>query len=440
MSSGITRRKFIKGTAAAAGLTVLASTFRTHAYAANEKLNTALIGVGGQGSSSHGAALGENLVAMCDADQGRMADLAKRVPQAKTYTDWRKMLDAHKNINAVFIATPDHTHFPAAYAAINRGMSTYVEKPMTHSIWEARTLAAAARKAKVATQMGNQGHSSEGWRVLCEYVWAGLLGDVTLVECSTDRPIWPQGLERPNRTDPIPPSMNWEAWIGAAPMRPFVNGTYHPFVWRGWLDFGCGALGDMGCHIMDGAFWALKLGEAKTCTVEAEVDAPYKETFPRWTVITYKFPARGKMPPVTLKWYDGGKREPRPPQLEEKRNLAGDGHSIFHGSKNVMVADCYGGSVRIIPESKQRETPRPPRTLPRAGDHRGDFLAACKGGPPASSNFDYAGPFTEMVLLGVLALRLRQPINWDFATMKAAGLPAADAIIHRQYRPGWVNI
>jgi predicted dehydrogenase len=440
MSPGITRRKFLQGTAAAAGVTVLASTFRTHAYAANEKLNTALIGVGGQGGASHGAALGENLVALCDADQGRMADLAKRVPQAKTYTDWRKMLDAHKNINAVFIAVPDHSHFPAAYAAISRGMSTYVEKPMTHSIWEARTLAQAARKAKVATQMGNQGHSNEGWRVLCEYVWAGALGDVTLVECSTDRPSWPQGLERPNRTDPIPPSMNWEAWIGAAPMRPFVNDVYHPFKWRGWLDFGCGALGDMGCHIMDGAFWALKLGEAKTCTIEAEVDAPYKETFPRWTVITYKFQARGKMPPVTLKWYDGGKREPRPPQLEEKRNLDGGGHSIFHGTKNVMVADCYGGSVRIIPESKQRETPRPPRILPRAGDHRGDFLAACKGGPPASSNFDYAGPFTEMVLLGVLALRLRQPIKWDFATMKAANLPAADAIIHRQYRRGWVNI
>jgi hypothetical protein len=296
--------------------------------------------------------------------------------------------------------------------------------------------------------MGNQGSAADGFRRAVETIQDGLIGQVHEVHVWTNRPVWPQAMDRPVGEDPIPPTLDWDVWIGPAAMRPYVGshdpdkkeGAYEPFNWRGWQDFGCGALGDMGCHIMDGAFWALKLGEAKTCTVEAEVDAPYQETFPKWSVITYKFPARGKMPPVTLKWYDGGKREPRPPELEQDRNLDGGGHSIFHGTKNVMVADCYGSSVRIIPESKQKETPRPEKTLPRAGDHRGDFLRACKGGPPASSHFDYAGPFTEMVLLGVLALRLRQPIQWDFATMKAANLPAADAIVHRQYRPGWVNI
>jgi predicted dehydrogenase len=440
MPHRMNRRRFLQGAAtAAAGLTVLTGGFRTSAYAQNEKLHTALIGVGGQGGASHGAATGETLVAMTDVDENRFRDLAGKQPQAKTYTDYRQMFDKHKDIQATFIATPDHTHFPAAMRAIAAKSGVYVEKPLTHSIWEARTLAEAARRAKVATQMGNQGHSNEGWRVLCEYMWSGALGNVTEVHMSTNRPVWPQNLDRP-ASKPVPQGLNWDAWIGTAPMREFHD-NLHPFAWRGWWDFGCGALGDMACHIMDGAFWALKLGEAKTLTVEAEVEGGNKETFPKATVVTYKYPARGPMPPVTLKWFDGGKRPPRPPMLEEDRKLDDGGSSVFYGDKNVMIADCYGGSVRIIPEDKMKETPRPEKTLPRAGDHRGDFIKACKGGPPASSNFDYAGPFTEMVLLGNLAIALKKPVEWDVATMRSKNLPREVApLVRPQYRRGWINL
>ena len=448
MTQCITRRGFLKGAAVTAGVTVLTGSARHSAYAANIRLNTALVGVGGQGGASHGAARGENLVAMCDVDENRMKGLAGKQSQAKTYTDYRRMFDRHKNINATFIAVPDHSHFPAAMRAIALRSGVYVEKPLTHSIWEARTLTLAARRAKVATQMGNQGHFGEGWRSLCEYIWAGAIGDVTLVECSTNRPIWPQGgLERPPYSDPVPAGLDWEAWIGPAPMRPYVEKwregphkdkrLYHWFTWRGWWDFGCGALGDMGCHIMDGAFWSMRLASAKTCTIEAESGGNTAEGAPAWSIVTYQFPARGSMPPLTLKWYDGGKRPERPAELEEGRKLDSGGHSIFHGSKGTMIAGCYGGGARIIPESKHRETPKPRETIPRAGDHRGDFVKACKGGPPASSNFDYAGPFTEIVNLGNLAIRLGQKIEYDIVNMKAKNCPNADVLIRRPYRQGW---
>jgi predicted dehydrogenase len=441
----------MKGTAIAAGVTVLTGRFKVNAYAANATLNTANVGVSGRGENHIGAAAGENLVAICDTNGDALDKVAAKYPNAKKYTDWRKMYDAHKDLNAVFVATPDHTHFPAAMRAVAQGAGVYVEKPLTHTIWEARTLTEAVRKAKVASQMGNQGHSNEGWRVLCEYMWAGLLGNVTLVECATNRPIWPQGRDRPAYTDPVPPTLNWDVWLGTSPARPYASvwreaegnakgkhkGVYTPFVWRGWWDFGAGALGDMACHIMDGPFWSLKLAEAKTCTIEAESGGATKEMGPNWSIITYQFPARGDMPPVTIKWYDGGKYPPRPKELEPDRKLDTGGQSIFHGDKNVMIADTYGGSVRIIPEAKQKETPKPEKTLPRAKNYHGDFLAACRGGPPASSNFDYSGPFTEMVLLGNLALRLGKKIEWDFPSMKAKNCPEADALVHPPYRPGF---
>jgi len=294
MSTRISRRAFLKHSAAGAGLVILTGSAGIRAYAANNKLNTALIGAAGRGGAHLGAAAGENLIALCDADEGRLAKALAKAPAAKTYTDYRKLLDAHKNLNAVFVATPDHNHFPAAMRAIDGGAGVYVEKPMTYCIWEARTLTEFVRKKKVASQMGNQGHSGEGWRNLCEYIWAGAIGGVTEVHCVTNRPIWPQGVDRPP-TKPVPQGLNWECWIGPAPYRDYHDGL-HGFAWRGWLDFGAGALGDMGCHIMDGAVWALKLGEAKTIEVEAESSGVNSETFPKWSIVTYKFPARGSMP------------------------------------------------------------------------------------------------------------------------------------------------
>ena len=434
MSTRISRRAFLKHSAAGAGLVILTGSAGIRAYAANNKLNTALIGAAGQGGSHLGPAAGENLIALCDADEGRLAKALAQAPAAKTYTDYRKLFDAHKDLNAVFVATPDHNHFPAAMRAIDGGAGVYVEKPMTYCIWEARTLTEFARKKKVASQMGNQGHSGEGWRNLCEYVWAGAIGDVAEVHCVTNRPIWPQGIDRPP-AKPVPPGLNWESWIGPAPMREYHD-NLHPFAWRGWLDFGAGALGDMGCHIMDGAVWALRLGEAKTVEVEAESSGAGAETFPAWSIVTYRFPARGSMPPVTLKWFDGGKRPPRPADLEPERKE--DFDSVFLGTKGTMVAGTTGDGARIIPEAKRQATPRPEQSIPRSPKgHHGDFLEACRGGEPASSNFDYSGPLTEIVLLGNLAIRLGRKIEFDVVAMKAKNCPEADALIRRTPRPGW---
>ncbi|HUW99716.1 MAG TPA: Gfo/Idh/MocA family oxidoreductase [Phycisphaerae bacterium] len=353
----------------------------------------------------------------------------------KGYTDYRRLFDAHKDLNAVFVATPDHNHFPAAMRAVAAGAAVYVEKPMTHSIWEARTLTQAVRDRKVASQMGNQGHSDEPWRILCEYIWAGAIGDVTEVHFSTNRPTWPQGVDRPP-SKPVPDGLNWDAWIGPAPYRDYHD-NLHAFAWRGWLDFGTGALGDMGCHIMDGAVWALRLGEAATIEVEAESSGLNGETYPNWSIVTYRFPARGSMPPVSLKWFDGGKRPPRPADLEPERKE--DFDSVFYGSKGTMVAGTYGGGARIIPEAKRQEVPQPEKTIPRSPKgHQGDFLEAARGGPPASSNFDYSGSLTEIVLLGNLALHLGRKITFDVKNMKAVGYPEANGLIHRPYRPGWV--
>ena len=436
MSTRVNRRAFLKHSAAGAGLVILTGSAGIRAYAANNKLNTALIGAAGRGGVHLGPAAGENLIALCDVDEGRMAKALARAPAAKTYTDYRKLFDAHKDLNAVFVATPDHNHFPAAMRAVAGGAGVYVEKPLTYCIWEARTLTEFVRRKKVASQMGNQGHSGEGWRNLCEYIWAGAIGDVTEVHCTTDRPTgwWKQGIDRPP-AKPVPQGLNWECWIGPAPMREY-HGNLHPGGWRGWLDFGAGALGDMGCHIMDGAVWALRLGEAKTVEVEAESSGVNGETFPAWSIVTYRFPARGSMPPVTLKWFDGGKRPPRPADLEPERKE--DFGSVYLGTKGTMVAGTNGDGARIIPEVKRQATPRPEKTIPRSPKgHHGDFLEACRGGAPASSNFDYSGPLTEIVLLGNLAICLGRKIEYDVVAMKAKNCPEADALIRRPPRPGW---
>ena len=457
MALHINRRDFLKGTAMAAGLTILSgcASKAARTYAANEKVNFANIGVGGRGAGHLDSAAGENLVALCDTNEVTLNKVGEKYPQAKKFNDYRKLFDEMgKSIDGVFVATPDHMHFPIAYTAMKMGKHCYCEKPLTHDIWEARKLAEIARQMKVATQMGNQGHSNEGWRILCEYVWSGALGNVTEVQCATNRPVWPQGRKRPAYTDPVPPTLNWDTWLGVAPERPYVKdwreaenqdgkkrgGVYEPFNWRGWWDFGVGALGDMACHIMDGAFWSLKLGEAKTITVSAESGGATDEMAPNWSIITFEYPARGKLAPVKVVWHDGGKIPARPKDLPADTKLDPNGYSIFHGDKNVMIADCYGKTVRIVPEEKMQATPRPEKSIPRVKEHHADFIQACKGGTPASSNFDYAGPFTEMILVGNLALRLGKKIQWDVASMKATNVPEAAALVRRTYRKGFVEV
>jgi predicted dehydrogenase len=429
------RRGFLRTGAASAALLILKGRSAS-TYAENEKVGVGSIGVGGQGGvNRHDIAnSGGNIVALCDVDSDRLAQAAKQHPQASTWADYREMLEKQKDLDAVMVSTADHTHYPASMLAMKLGKHVCTEKPLTHSVWEARALAEGARKYKVATQLDNENHSAEGLRLVVEWVRSGVLGTVREVHIWTDRPIWPQGLKKRPPSKPVPKNLNWDLWIGAAPFRDYHD-HLHPFAWRGWWDFGCGALGDMGCHFFDSAFWALELGNP--ATVEAEQEGNSAETGPNWAIITYQFPARGdKLPPVTLKWYDGKKLPPRPEELEKERQLPTNG-SLFVGEKGkLLVTDA--ASPRLIPEGKMKEFQRPEKTLPRSPGHKLEWLQACKGGKPAGSNFtDYGGPLTEVVLLGNLAVRVGKKIEWDAVNLKAKNAPEADPYIRREYRKGW---
>ncbi|MDB6023921.1 MAG: yvaA [Verrucomicrobiales bacterium] len=460
LSLGINRRRFIYYStiaAAAAGITgpLLA---KPKIKSANEKLNIAGIGCSGKGASDIKGAFdaGVNIVALCDVDENTLNKSAQTYAGATLYRDYRKMIEKHKDLDGVIVSTPDHHHYPAAMLAVQADKHVYCQKPLTHTIWEARELGNAARKHKVATQMGNQGHCGEGVRELCEIIWSGAIGDIREVHCWTDRPIWPQGLNRPTGSDPVPANLDWDLWLGPAPMRLFKQNwtveeskgwkraggspVYHPFAWRGWWDFGCGALGDMGCHLMDPSNWALHLG-APTSVETINQDGMTSEMAPKAATIRYEFPERntpnGKMPAVTFNWYDGGKRPEKPAEMEKKMDTNG---TIFVGSKGKLVCGAYGGDPTLLPESKMEGYIRPAKTIPRVPDNDPykDWIRAAKGGPAACSNFpDYAAPFTETVLLGNLALRLGKKLEWDSKHMKVKNMPEADRLIHKEYRKGW---
>jgi len=437
----ISRRNFVAGAAlGVAGFTIVPRYVLGGAgfKAPSEKLNIAAVGIGGMGKENLKACEGENIVALCDVDWSLAGPVFQKYPNAKKYKDFRKMLEEEKDIDAVIVATPDHAHAVVAMAAIKMGKHVYVQKPLTWSVEEARKLTEAAREAKVATQMGNQGHSSEEIRVLCEMIWSGAIGNVREVHAWTDRPVWPQGIGGlPAGTPVVPAYLNWDLWLGPAPVRPY-HPAYHPFTWRGWLDFGTGALGDMGCHVMDSAIWALKLGaptSVEACVSSRVVKnwekAANKETYPDASIVRYEFGARGDMPAVKLAWYDGGLKPARPAELEPERNLGANG-VIFIGDKGVMMEG------RIIPESKMKDFERPPRTIPRVtGTHEQNWIDACKGGPAAGSNFEYAGPLTETVLLGNIAIRAGKRLEWDSASMKITNVPEANELVGRKYRAGW---
>jgi len=436
---GLSRRAFL-GRAAAAATVV--SVVPRHVVAGSgetppsERLNVAGIGAGGQAAHDlYVVARNSNIVALCDVDEKRAAGSFEKWPKAARYRDFRVMLEKEKGIDAVVVATPDHMHAFAAMAAIELGKHVYVEKPMAHSISETHKLMEAARRYKVATQMGNQGHSFYGCRVLHTWIDNNVIGDVREVHCWTNRPTWPQGMDRPADTPPVPPTLAWDLWLGPAPERPY-NPAYAPRDWRGWIDFGCGALGDMACHIMDGAFWSLDLGAPTR--VEAESSGMNDESYPEWSIIRYAFPKRGKMPPVTLTWYDGGKMPPRPEELEEGRRMGdADGGALLVGDKGKIMTGTYGNGVRLIPEKKMKAMKRPKVEYPKSPGHHAEWLEACKGGPAAGSNFDYAGRLTETVLLGNVALRAGKPIEWDAENMKVANVPGAERFITRAYREGW---
>lgn len=452
--SSLNRRQFLYYSSLAASSAALTGcvTSKPRLKSLNEKLNIGVIGVDGKGAVDAAGVSSENIIALCDVDEAKLNKAGQKYPGAKLYRDYRKMLDAQKGLDGIVISTPDHHHAPAAMRAITLGYHIYLQKPLTHTIYEARRLTEAARKYGVMTQMGNQGRSGHGVREVCELIWSGAIGDVREVHCWTDRPIWPQGLDRPAGEDAIPAGLDWDLWLGPAPKRSFKSdwteaeaGTwkrgntrpvYHPFSWRGWWDFGCGALGDMGCHIMDPANWALKLG-APTSVEMISSSGVNSQMAPKSAVIRYEFPARGVMGPVTLTWHDGGNKPARPAEMEAEK--LPDNGTIFIGTKGKIICGAYGGDPTLLPESKMKDFIRPVPTLERIPnqDHYQDWIRACKTGKPACSNFDVAGPFTETVLLGNLALRLGKKIEWDSKNMRATNAPEADIFIRKKYRHGW---
>lgn len=411
------------------------------------KIRIAQIGCGGKGNSDlrSSAQGGAEVVALCDIDWSlkNVAKLGADFPNAKRFTDFRKMLlEMDEQIDAVNISTPDHMHFLPAYMAIMMGKHVYVQKPLTQTVEEAAELLRVARLTGVCTQMGNQGHAGDGIRTVREWIQAGVLGDVREVHIWTNRPVWPQGMPKWPDAEPVPEGLAWEQFIGRAPMKPFSK-AIHPFKWRGYKDYGCGALGDMACHIMDCAYWNLDLG-APTSVELTQIDGASEVAFPNSATVRYEFPARGKMPPVTLTWYEGGKK----PVL--KGNIAGmelaKGGQLLVGSKATMYdGNDYCNSPRLVPDSEwtRLKPTLPPKTLPRVpkGNPHEEWLNAILQGDPkaAGSNFEYSVPFTEMVCLGTLAIlvgKVGKKIKWDAKTRKTDS-PEANAFLAPSYRQGW---
>lgn len=447
----LTRREFLgRSATAAAGLMIVprhvlgGKDYKTP----SDTLNIGCVGVGGQGSWDTRKVSTENIVAMCDVDDEQVEKFLnsdRNEPQhlemyrkARKYRDFRIMLEKEKNIDAITVTTPDHTHAVIAMTAIKMGKHVFVQKPLTHTVKEASLLAKAAKEANVVTQMGNQGHAGEGARLINEWIWDGAIGDVRQVYVWTNRPIWPQGIEAPKEIPSVPSTLDWNLWLGPARFRPY-HPAYMPFVWRGWWDFGTGALGDMGAHLIDQPFWALKLEHPTT--VQASSTRFTEDSYPVAEIIAYEFPGRGKMPPVTMTWYDGGVMPPRPDELEEGRLMGDEGGGVlFIGDKGVLMCSTYGENPRLIPESRMQEYKRPEKTIPRSPGIHEEWIEAIKAGKKSTTDFSYSATLTEVMLLGNVAIRMQAhntKLRWDGKKMEFTNLPEANQYLYKVYRPGW---
>jgi len=461
------RRDFVKTSAIGAGAMVLPSILKAKSpepARPSGKVNVAIIGVSGKGVGPTVASKDENVVALCDVDMGQIArqrtgtdqrsvefDTAIKYHEAngaKWFQDYRVMFEEMGDqIDAVIISIPDHMHFPVAMSAINLGKHVYCEKPLTHTVDEARKLAAAAKKAGVVSQMGNQGHSLDGTRNVREWLQAGVIGEVKEVHSWTDRPavFWQQGLEKPDHSKAIPvvpEGLHWDLWQGVSENREY-DPAYVPFAWRAYTDFGCGALGDMACHIMDSAFWGLDLGSPTE--IEAITTKMNGYSFPVSSVVTFQFPARGNMPAVTYKWYDGDMRPCIPDFLKEVEMLNQDNFpsngTLMIGEGAAILTDTYSQRAQILPNEKFMELrPKlPAKTLRRIkSSHLEEFYNAIREGREASSDFAYAGPFTETVLLGVIAQRTGRKLHFDGKAGKFINDDAANMLISKDYPNGWI--
>ncbi len=457
------RRRFLQWTAAAAAFTLAPRRALGGAgqVAPSERINLAGIGVGGQGMQNLAALLKfpeVQVVAVCDVNResGRYLswnwsegkeekpcgrDPARRAVEdfygrqersgkfrgCHSYADYRELL-AKEEVDAVMVATPDHTHAVITMAALKRRKHVYCEKPLAYSVFEARQVAEAARQAGVATQLGNQGQASEEARVVSEIIADGAIGAVHEVQVWSSARFWkwPPWEGRPPEAQPVPEGLDWDLWLGPAPERPY-HSAYHPWTWRNWWDFGTGLLGDLGCHKLSAVFKALKLGHPSS--VEACSTKLNPETYPLGVMARFEFPRRGSLPPLALAWYDGGLKPPRPPELEPEDPLR---DIIYIGDRGKLMGE------RLIPEARMETYRRPPKTLPRSPGHYHEWVAACRGGPPAGANFvDHAGLLTETCLLGNVAVRAGQKLAWDGPACRVTNHAAANRLLHREYRPGW---
>ena len=460
--SNITRRQFVKRGAAFGAACTMGFPSLIRAQGLNEKLQVGFIAAGGRAGAHTGAAHGEGCqcIAFAEVDKTRWGGVHGKEGWANAagYTDWRKVFEKHgKELDVVFVATPDHTHFSPSMTAVSMGIHCYTEKPLTWSVREAQLLAAAyAKNPKVVTQMGNQGHGGEGWRLAYEYVKAGAVGDIEEFHTWTNRPIWPQGGDRPTHTDPVPETLDWNAWIGPAPMRPYAGprgggrrarGPYHPFAWRGFVDFGSGALGDMACHTTDGIYSIMKPGYAATAE-PVVMTGPVKDQWPAGMVVKSTYRAKDGRPGFTTYWYEGNKEDGTPFMPEAPEELAMRGRkmklprtgNLLYGTKGKMLVEGdYWGTVRLLPLERHKEFGNPPKLLERSPGHHKEFFMACRGEKPrefSQSNFGYSGPMAANIQLGNLCARAGKKLELNEAG-KIVSDPKINALAWREPRPGW---
>jgi len=437
MRQQVTRRSFLRNIAwTGSGLVILLNSRSIYSTQANEKLNIAGIGVGGRGADDINGVASENIVALCDVDEKHAAQTFERYPQAKQYKDFRRMLDEmHQKIDAVVIGTPDHTHAPAGVMAMKLGKHCYCEKPLTHSVYEARVMAEVAREKKLVTQMGTQIHAESNYRRVVELVQTGAIGTVREVHVwlganfsGPPKPIDFSQPDAPSDRPAVPQTLDWDLWLGPASYRPYHT-AYAPFGWRYWWNFANGQLGDFFCHYCDLAFWALKLRHPITIEAEGPV---HPESAARWTIARQEYPARGDLPPVTLTWYHGGGY---PAFVKEGKVPQWANAVLFIGSEGMLIADY--GQHKLLPEEKYADFKRPAPFIPDSIGHHREWVEACKTGGQTTCNFDYSGALTEAALLCNVALRTGKKLTWDAKNLKAIGCPEADAFLRREYRKGW---
>ncbi len=454
-ASRLSRRTFLTTAAALAGAASGRRVFAGSQQAAerplapSDRVALAVVGAGGRGADNirDVDTTGAQIVALCDCDEQNAAESFAKYPDARKYRDWRRMLDAEKTIDAVLVATPDHNHAIVSVAAMRLGKHVYCEKPLAHSIWEVRQMAKVASEARVATQMGTQGHAFEGTRRAVEAIRAGVIGDVAELHVWTDRPAgwWPQGVLRPSDAPPVPATLDWDVWLGPAPERPY-NPAYVPFKWRGFWDFGTGAIGDMGIHNLDTAYWALELGTPTRVSIRecspGLTDPALKETAPLWSILDLEFPSRGSRPAVKMAWYDGGKLPPQELFHGEKL-ITRDGGSLIIGSKGTLFTRTWHGGETdkdmfvLLPRDRFADVTPPPPTLPRTRSHHQEWIDACRGMTKTESPFEYAAVLSESLLLGNVALRSGEPVEWDAASMRVTNNSAAERFVTPEFRKGW---